>query len=197
MKLKPYFQTTEDGDGVFNVEAVKIKFGFGALREVGAEARAFGITRAAIYTDKNVAKLEPVALAVDALKKEGIDAAVYAEVEVEPTDRSFKASAEFAMKHVAVLEQQTQQICIDRETLFHELKQVNDLHVFPSKANFILVRVADGQADNIFNQLKEQCVLIKNLNPTGGLLKDCLRITVGTPEENAAFLNAFQIALAG
>ena len=96
MKLKPYFQTTEDGDGVFNVEAVKIKFGFGALREVGAEARAFGITRAAIYTDKNVAKLEPVALAVDALKKEGIDAAVYAEVEVEPTDRSFKASAEFA-----------------------------------------------------------------------------------------------------
>ena len=96
MKLKPYFQTTEDGDGVFNVEAVKIKFGFGALREIGAEARAFGITRAAIFTDENVAKLEPVALAVDALKKEGIDAAVYAEVEVEPTDRSFKASAEFA-----------------------------------------------------------------------------------------------------
>ena len=108
-----------------------------------------------------------------------------------------QASAEFAMKHVAVLEQQTQQICIDRETLFHELKKVNGLHVFPSKANFILVRVADGLADQIFNQLKEQGVLIKNLNPTGGLLKDCLRITVGTPEENAAFLNAFQIALAG
>ncbi len=96
MKLKPYFQPTEGGDGVFNVEAVKIKFGFGAIREVGAEARAFGMTRAAIYTDKNVAKLEPVALTVDALKKEGIDYAVYAEVEVEPTDRSFKASAEFA-----------------------------------------------------------------------------------------------------
>ncbi len=96
MRLSPYFKLTEGGDSVFNVEAVKIKFGFGAIREVGAEARAFGMKRAAIYTDKNVAELEPVAIAVDALKKEGIDAAIYAEVEVEPTDRSFKASAEFA-----------------------------------------------------------------------------------------------------
>ena len=74
MKLTPYFQPTEGGDGVFNVEAVKIKFGFGALHEVGAEARSFGMTRVAIYTDKNVAKLEPVAIAVDSLKKEGLDA---------------------------------------------------------------------------------------------------------------------------
>jgi alcohol dehydrogenase class IV len=96
MKLTPYFTPTEGGDGIFNVEAVKIKFGFGALHEVGAEAREFGMTRVAVFTDKNVAKLEPVAIAVDSLKKEGLDAEVYADVEVEPTDLSFKASTVFA-----------------------------------------------------------------------------------------------------
>ena len=96
MKLSPYFQPTTGGDSIFNVEAVKIKFGFGALQEVGAEARAFGMKRVAIFTDKNVAKLEPVSIVTNSVKKAGLDAAVYDEVEVEPTDRSFKAGAEFA-----------------------------------------------------------------------------------------------------
>ena len=106
-----------------------------------------------------------------------------------------QASAEFALKHIDVLNQQTQQICEDRESLFNELKQLDGIHVFPSKANFILVRVAEGQADSLFNKLKEQGVLIKNLNPAGGLLKDCLRITVGTAEENNRFLEVFKSAL--
>ena len=54
------------------------------------------MTRVAIFTDKNVAKLEPVSIAVDSLKKEGLDVAVYEEVEVEPTDRSFRVGAAFA-----------------------------------------------------------------------------------------------------
>lgn len=106
-----------------------------------------------------------------------------------------QASAEFALKHIDVLDQQTRQICEDREKLFAELKQLDGIHVFPSKANFILVRVADGMADTIFNKLKEQGVLIKNLNPVGGLLKECLRITVGTPEENQEFLQVFKACL--
>ena len=73
MKLAPYFLPTEGGDSVFNIEAVKIKFGFGALRVVGAEARAFGMKRVAIYTDKNVAKLEPVSIAANAIKQAGLD----------------------------------------------------------------------------------------------------------------------------
>ncbi len=96
MKLSPYFQPTPGGDGVFNVEAVKIKFGFGAIHEVGAEARAFGMKRVAIFTDNNVVKLEPVSIATNSLKEAGIDVAVYKEVEVEPTDHSFKAGADFA-----------------------------------------------------------------------------------------------------
>jgi alcohol dehydrogenase class IV len=96
MSLAPYFQPTEGGDKVFSVESSKIKFGFGALHEVGADARALGMTRVAIFTDPNVAQLEPVAIAAESLKKQGIDVAIYKDVEIEPTDRSFKAGAEFA-----------------------------------------------------------------------------------------------------
>lgn len=96
MSLSPYFQPTEGGDSVFSVESGKIKFGVGALEEVGVDARSLGMTRVAIYTDPNVAKLEPVSIAVNSLKKQGIDVAVYEEVEVEPTDHSFKAASEFA-----------------------------------------------------------------------------------------------------
>ena len=106
-----------------------------------------------------------------------------------------QASAEFAIKNRHVLDQQTQQICVDREDLFKELSQIKNITAYPSQANFILVRVQDGQADRIFNSLKEQGVLIKNLNPAGGLLKDCLRITVGTVEENKSFLELFKSIL--
>ena len=47
----------------------------------------------------------------------------------------------------------------------------------------------------IFESLKSQGVLIKNMSSQGGLLRDCLRVTVGTPEENQAFLNALKTAL--
>ena len=106
-----------------------------------------------------------------------------------------QASAEFAIKNRHVLDEQTKQICVDRELLFKELSQIENITPYASQANFILVRVQDGQADKIFSSLKEQGVLIKNLNPAGGLLKDCLRITVGTVEENKSFLKLFKSVL--
>lgn len=106
-----------------------------------------------------------------------------------------QASAEFAIKNRHVLDKQTQQICEDREILFKEFLQIENITPYSSQANFILVRVQDGQADSIFNYLKEQGILIKNLNPVGGLLKNCLRITVGTVEENKTFLKGFKAAL--
>ena len=106
-----------------------------------------------------------------------------------------QASAEFAIKNRHVLDQQTQQICLDREKLFKDLSEIKNITAYLSQANFILVRVQDGQADHIFNGLKKQGILIKNLNPAGGLLKDCLRITVGTDEENKKFLELFMAAL--
>jgi len=69
------------------------------------------------------------------------------------------------------------------------------LKVYPSQANFLLVKTAPGRADSIHRGLVEAGILIKNLSPSGGLLQDCLRITVGTPEENARLLEALATLL--
>jgi len=106
-----------------------------------------------------------------------------------------QASAEFALQNRKVLDQQTDQICKDRELLFAELNKIDGLTVYPSQANFILFRTPGGKATVIFEGLKEEGVLIKNLDKAGGLLKDCLRVTVGKPEENAAFLAALKKVL--
>jgi histidinol-phosphate aminotransferase len=66
---------------------------------------------------------------------------------------------------------------------------------YPSAANFILFKTPDHQATDIFNAIKQQGVLIKNLSPQGGLLADCLRVTIGKPEENEAFITALTKSL--
>lgn len=102
----------------------------------------------------------------------------------------------FALEHADVLEQQANQIKQDRATLVFCLSELDGVEVFDSQANFITLRVDHGQADRIFAGLKEDGILIKNLSPMGGLLADCLRVTVGTPNENQAFLNSFSHHLA-
>lgn len=99
-----------------------------------------------------------------------------------------QASADFALQNRDVLDEQTQRICKDREMLFQQLSEIESLTVYPSRANFILFRAPSGQANDIFAGLKEKGVLIKNLDAAGGLLKDCLRVTVGKAEENRAFI---------
>ncbi|MBI1422728.1 MAG: histidinol-phosphate transaminase [Gammaproteobacteria bacterium] len=106
-----------------------------------------------------------------------------------------QASAKFALQHQAVLDAQTQQLTRDRELLSNEMRQLKAVEVFPSQANFILFRTAPGKADAVFQTLKQHKVLIKNLSHAGGLLRDCLRVTVGTPDENAAFLGALRSAI--
>lgn len=102
-------------------------------------------------------------------------------------------SAEFALDNREMLDQQTRQICTDREALMQSMQEMQGIEAFPSKANFILFRVTN--ADEVFRSLKAQGVLIKNLSRSGGSLQDCLRVTVGTAEENTAFLNALDSAL--
>ncbi len=106
-----------------------------------------------------------------------------------------QVSADFALQHREVLEAQTRQITADREALWQALNALPGVTPYPSRANFILFRVA-GDADTVFAALKAHGVLIKNLNPAGGALAGCLRVTVGKPEENSAFLQALQSAIA-
>ncbi|GIT09576.1 MAG: hypothetical protein CM1200mP30_32060 [Pseudomonadota bacterium] len=96
MSFSSYFTNKKGGDRIFSVEAPKIKFGRGSLKEIGDDARALGMNRVAVFTDPKVAQLEPVAKVVESLKSKGMDTIVYDEVAVEPTDISFKQGSKFA-----------------------------------------------------------------------------------------------------
>ena len=80
----------------FTMDTSSIKFGEGSTREVGFEVARLGARRVAVVTDPRMAKLEPVDAVLTSLRGEGVDFALFDEVEVEPTDVSFKAAIEFA-----------------------------------------------------------------------------------------------------
>ncbi len=103
--------------------------------------------------------------------------------------------AEYALEHKALFDKQTQAICNDREQMYKQLEQIDGVTPFPSQANFILFKLDTADADKVFVSIKEQGVLIKNLSPAGGLLENCLRVTVGSPSENNAFLEALKKSL--
>jgi histidinol-phosphate aminotransferase len=81
--------------------------------------------------------------------------------------------------------------------LYQQLSRIDGAEVFPSQANFILFRIAGRAAQDIFERLKTRGVLIKNLGNQPGLLKDCLRVTVGTAQENSLFLQALRESIGG
>lgn len=87
---------TPTHETIFTVDPVPLKYGHGALRELGADAKALGMTRVMLVTDHHVAPLECVARATASLKSAGLEVEVYRTVRVEPTDGSFKDAAAFA-----------------------------------------------------------------------------------------------------
>jgi alcohol dehydrogenase class IV len=90
------YEFVEGGDTTFEVDASHVKYGSGALREVGSDAKNLGMTRVALVTDPLLASSAYVATVLASLRGEGLDVAVYAESRVEPTDESFAAAAAFA-----------------------------------------------------------------------------------------------------
>jgi histidinol-phosphate aminotransferase len=106
-----------------------------------------------------------------------------------------QASAALALQHRALFDAQTAAIRAERARLFSALEALDGANPYPSQANFILLRLALGGADRVFAGLKGRGVLVKNLNGAHPLLAECLRVTVGRPEENAAFLAALAALL--
>jgi histidinol-phosphate aminotransferase len=101
-----------------------------------------------------------------------------------------QAVAEKLLQHHDILLKQAAQIKQDRSWLYERLVGTVDVRAYPSEANFILFHVA--HAGKVFEGLKQRGILIKNLNGSHPALTDCLRVTVGTPEENALFIRALQ-----
>ena len=106
-----------------------------------------------------------------------------------------QASAEFALQHFAVFEAQTEAIKNERRNLFAKLSTIEGIRLWESEANFILLRTELFAAKDVFNQLRDRGVLIKCLDGAHPLLKDCLRVTVSTPDENGQFLKALKASI--
>ena len=101
-----------------------------------------------------------------------------------------------ALEQVTALDEQAAMIRDEREAMLKSLAAMESVEAFPSRANFILFRLSGVDAGTVFESIRDQGVLIKNMNAQTGVLKNCLRVTVGKPEENAAFLAALKKALA-
>ena len=97
------------------------------------------------------------------------------------------ATAKFALQHHDVIQTTIDILKTERERVSNELSAIGRLKAFPSEANFITVGVPD--ADALFNTLKENRILIKKLHGTHPLLAQCVRITIGSPEQNDAVLD--------
>ncbi len=99
----------------------------------------------------------------------------------------------FALEHADEFARQAAAIKAERQRLHAALAAVPGVQVFPSEANMLLLRVPGAQA--AFEGLKARGVLVKHVAGLHPLLRDCLRLTVGTPAENDALLAALRASL--
>jgi histidinol-phosphate aminotransferase len=104
-----------------------------------------------------------------------------------------QAVAARALERLDVLNDQAARIRADRSALARALGALPRLQSFPSEANFILARVPD--ADALYAALEARGVLVRNLHGSHPLLDNCLRFTVGAPDENEQLIAALQASL--
>jgi histidinol-phosphate aminotransferase len=102
-------------------------------------------------------------------------------------------TALFALEHADEYARQAALIRAEREKLLTQLRALPGVQPFPSEANMILVRVPDSK--RCFEGMKARGVLIKNVAGLHALLTNCVRLTVGTPEENVLMMNALKTSL--
>jgi histidinol-phosphate aminotransferase len=102
-------------------------------------------------------------------------------------------AALFALEHADVFAEQAAAIRAERVKLLEAVGRLPGVTCWRSDANMILVRVPD--AARSFAGLKQRGVLVKNVSTMHPLLANCLRLTVGTPGENAQLLTALQASL--
>ena len=93
-----------------------------------------------------------------------------------------------ALENTNNYEEQKKLLLEERQKLSEALSQIPIVRkVYPSQANFLLVEVSD--ANSVYQNLIQQGIIIRNRNKE---VKNCIRISIGTPQENKALLNALQ-----
>jgi histidinol-phosphate aminotransferase len=103
------------------------------------------------------------------------------------------AATLFALEHAEVFAEQADILRRERQRLMISLRGMSGVTVFPSEANMILVRVPDSK--RAFDGMKERKVLVKHIAGLHPLLANCLRLTVGAPEENTMMIQALKESL--
>jgi histidinol-phosphate aminotransferase len=99
----------------------------------------------------------------------------------------------FALDHADEYARQAALLRQERSRLSAALDATRGVQVFPSEANMILVRVPDAQ--RCFEGMKARGVLVKHIAGLHPLLANCLRLTVGAPDENDAMIRALKESL--
>ncbi len=102
-------------------------------------------------------------------------------------------AALFALEHAEVFGEQAAVLRDQRERLARELAALPGVTVYPSEANMLLVRVPDSR--RAFDGMKSRRVLVKHIAGLHPLLANCLRLTVGTPDENTLMIDALKASL--
>ena len=100
-----------------------------------------------------------------------------------------QTAVQFALEHAPILEEQSFRVRKERTKLIRELEK-RGFNVWPSEANFVVIKCSIDQARSIFEALKLRHILIKCLDGSHPRLKDTLRITVGSSEELDTLLSA-------
>lgn len=98
-----------------------------------------------------------------------------------------QAIAAEIIKKKTLLKGYIKSIISERGKLFKELSKIKGIRPYPSEANFILFRVNDPDA--VYKNLLRRGVLVRNMK---GIIDGCLRVTVGTPQENRLFIKALK-----
>lgn len=102
-------------------------------------------------------------------------------------------AGEVMLAHRDVLEQEIQEVVRQREELLAALPHISGVQAVPSRANFVLFRHQAVPSAMLFSALRRRGILVRSF---GGALSDWLRVSVGTPAENQAFLAALRASLA-
>jgi len=114
-----------------------------------------------------------------------------------------QVAASVVLRHKDVLDGQAALLCEQRALVAAALGELPGVLVYPSAANFLLVRVAakasaelaGERAGQVFAQLRDCGLLVKNMSAAHPLLNGCLRLTIGSPEENRLLLQALRTIL--
>jgi histidinol-phosphate aminotransferase len=106
-----------------------------------------------------------------------------------------QASVELVLAKRDFIAEQVKRICAERQRLVAALGNLPGVKPWPSETNFVLFRVPE--AKQVYEALLTAGVLVKNLDTGDKALKGCLRVTVGTPQENDAFLHTLEHVLSG